>query len=92
MEGERIVAAAIWKDGLTFTMEAPARHHDIAHAMAEKFGIHDNTGTEQGFLTNAGEFVRRKPALIIAERAGQLRRRQDPGSYQGPELFSEDLW
>lgn len=93
----RIVAAAVWetspddvKKGLVFSIEAPARHHDIVQMMSRMGVVLDYTVT-QGFLTNTGEFVRRKPAKMIAEHAGQMKPRR-PGEYDGPELFSEDLW
>jgi hypothetical protein len=88
--GTKIVAAACSKDGVIFTIPAPARHHDIVHRM-HLLGIVQDYTLEQGFLTDTGRFVRRKPAMIIAEKAGQLIRSKE-GGYQGPELFSEDLW
>lgn len=88
----KIAAAAIMKRGMIFTLPPPARHHTILAVLNEEFDILQDGSTEQGFITDHGEFVRRKPALMIAQHAGQLKRSQEPGSYQGPELFSEDLW
>jgi hypothetical protein len=94
--GTKIVSAACWKtaenthDGLIFSLPAPARHHDVLHMMSRMGIVQDHTVT-QGFLTDTGQFMRRKPALILAEEAGQLIRPKE-GGYQGPELFSEDLW
>lgn len=87
---ERIVAAAVHRDGMTFTIPPPARHHTIVQMMLEKFGIPCDQSSEQGFLTDAGEFVRRKPAAVIARNAGQIpeEKRTDPQD----TLFSEDLW
>lgn len=87
----RIAAAAIMKDGEVYSLPPPARHHDVLRHMVT-LGLQQTSGDEQGFLTECGEFVRRKPALMIAEHAGQLNRKQGPGTYQGPELFSEDVW
>lgn len=42
---------------------------------------------EEGFLTDAGDFVDRREAMAIAREAGQLKRRTDR-----LELNSEDLW
>jgi hypothetical protein len=93
----KIVAAAVWKtapddvkEGLIFTLPAPARHHNILHMMS-KLGITQDHTVTQGFLTDTGDFVRRKPAMMIARAAGQMKPRE-PGQYDGEELFSEDLW
>lgn len=91
-EQEKIVAVAIFYEGEVYTLPAPARHYDVLRFMSDDFGIAEPGRGEQGFLTSEGDFVRRKPALMIAERAGQMKRKQGPGTYQGPELFSEDLW
>lgn len=87
----RIAAAAIMKGGQVYSLPPPARHHDVLRYMST-LGLRQEGNDEQGFLTECGEFVRRKPAMMIAEHAGQLKRKQGPGTYQGPELFSEDLW
>ena len=44
----------------------------------------------QGFLDEDGKFLNRKEAFTLATESGQIRRR--PGGYDGPELYSEDLW
>lgn len=41
----------------------------------------------QGFLTEDGSFIRRKPAAILALQTGQVKTLDAP-----PSLFSEDLW
>jgi len=46
----------------------------------------------QGFWTSHNRFVTRAEALPIAKAAGQFKRRNQPGDYDGPELFSENLW
>lgn len=79
-----IVAAAIERNGLVFSMPAPARHHHILHHMSKVEEI-DALDVEQGFLTSMGIFVRRRQARRIAWKSGQI-------STDGPELFSEDLW
>lgn len=87
-----IVAVAIHKNGLLFTKPAPARHHDVISEMACQ-GI-DAAGAEQGFLRSDGKFLTRIGALAYAYDNDQLLKRDEPGytGYQGPELFSEDLW
>lgn len=78
---------------------APGRHHHVLHAMHGQFkGERDRTLVShecevQGFLTDKGEFLNRRQALEHAKACGQsLVRNKNSGSYQGPELFSEDLW
>lgn len=53
-----IVAAACQIDGLTFSMPAPARHHDV---MGSMYAIGIKPGQEtQGFLDHRGIFLGRK--------------------------------
>ncbi len=86
----KVVAAAInFRDsGDIQSLPEPARHSDIiAHlaAIGHEWPI---TGT-QGFMLDDGTFVMRKPALHIAERAGQLINRPIAPAIG---LFSEDVW
>ena len=82
---ERIVAVAIWQDGMTCSVSRPARHHDVIRCMA-RAGIQIPIVGTQGFLTSHGRFVNRQQARNIAIAA-------DQGIRQiGDELFSEDLW
>lgn len=85
----RIVAAAV-RDGagVIHSLPAPARHHNVLQSMPDFRGRH---AAEQGFLTSNGEFADRITALRIAMAAGQVVGRT-PSGYNGPELFSEDLW
>lgn len=88
-EGMSIKAAAIYHDGMTYFMEAPKRHHDIIAGL-DKVGLayvaHQG---EQGFVTSDGTFVRRKPALRIADAAGQIIRGPTAPTHG---LFSEDIF
>lgn len=86
MSAVTIVAAACVKNGLTFTMPPPARHHHILQNMpvGEQWTVFPE---EQGFLTSEGKFVSRFQAAAIAIRARQILEPQ-----WGRELFSEDLW
>lgn len=81
-----IVAAACQVDGLTFSLPAPARHHDVLWSM-RSVGV---KGIEvQGFLDHRGVFVGRRAAMIVAHNWGQVSPDEfDPDG----ELFSEHLW
>lgn len=80
-----VVAAAIRKeDGRVFSSPAPDRHHDVIKLMGAEFDQRD----EQGFILSDGSWVRRKPALYIAIRSGQIKE----GKWPAHGLFSEDLW
>jgi hypothetical protein len=82
-----IVAAACQMDGLTFSMPAPARHHDVLQSM-HVAGIQCALA-DQGFLDHRGVFVGRKGAMIVAYQFGQLKE----GEFDdGGDLFSEHLW
>lgn len=87
MSERRIVAAALRKDGLIYTMPIPSRHHTIFYQVNKNQGdplVHP----EQGFLTDQGLFVDRESARNIAVKSRQL-----VGKGHHPrELFSEDLW
>lgn len=86
-EGTTIKAAALYLDGLTFSMPPPKRHHDIANALHDVIGdkVH---GATQGFLTSDGDFVRREPAWLIADSAGQFKAKP----IHPRQLFSEDIF
>ncbi len=90
-EGLRVVAAALLHEGVTYSLPPPARHFDVMRDTVKRLGLESMPYHEQGFLLSNGRFCRRKPAYIIAEKAGQLLPRQ-PGGYNGPELYSEDVW
>jgi len=87
-DGETIEAAAILHDGKLWTVPKPGRHHDV---MVQMFaaGIEKIRGETQGFITSAGRFVRREPAMRIAKQAGQILK--EP-TFQPRVLFSEDVW
>lgn len=84
----RIVAVAIQAYGLIFTLPAPARHHNVLHAM-DAAGLDAGAGgpDAQGFLTKKGDFLGRIGAGECAKRNGQIEKLQWP-----PYLYSEDLW
>ena len=85
------------KDLILF-VPAPGRHHNVLHSLhaqflegAERRGA-SYQGEVQGFLTDKGEFLDRRAALIHARECGQPLLRKHGEGYQGDELFSEDLW
>ena len=96
---ETIVAVAHQWMGLTFSLPAPARHHDVIHAMANAGLPHEARGLDaQGFLTNTGRWVTREEAAVVAEKAQQplrpieLRGSVADKAYPLRRLYSEDLW
>jgi len=82
MRHGKIIAAAIYQDGVIYSVPAPGRHHDVMVALRSL-----DRPYEQGFLTSTGLFVRRKLAALIAKEAGQI---TEPK--WGDQLYSEDLW
>lgn len=72
-----------------FFLPKPLRHHHILQTMNPLDLIE---GEEQGFMDSTGRFLTRLEAMKVAKDSGQFNRILDPKLYQGPELFSEDLW
>ena len=92
-----VVAAACKANDMIFV---GARHFDpIMHSQIQPLiEAHGETWWRtqthsQGFITNKGEYVTREEALAIARspEANQINRYR-PSSYEGGELFSEDLY
>lgn len=85
----RVVRAASRVDGRIWSIDPPGRHPDIIRRYIQETGEsympHGAPRACQGFLTDAGTFVDRFQAAIIAFEAGQIPALKD-------ELFSEDLW
>jgi hypothetical protein len=86
---ERIVAAAIFYNGVVYSVPAPGRHHDLIRIMKVQ-GLPDQLLDlrNQGFLTSMGRFVDRYEAAKIARAAGQIIREPTPPDM----LTSEDVW
>ena len=82
----RIVAAAVKCNGLTISLPAPARHYQILAKMPARMATAVKP-SEQGFLTDGGDFIGREDAKTVAREAGQLLKEAPQR-----ELFSEDLW
>lgn len=86
----RIVAAACrLPSGAIVSFPPPARHHTVLHALAaDGFKAIGISGKNQGFVTDAGEYVTREQACSIARAAGQIIEKTGPAD----QLFSEDVW
>lgn len=84
----KIVAVAVKVGGTISSLPPPNRHHNILHTLPPR----DNVPFYEGFLDDQGAFLDRRSAFQLASANGQLNRRPGPQFYQGPELFSEDLW
>jgi hypothetical protein len=89
--GERVEVAALrTREGAIYSLPRPARHHDVIGDMRRQ-GVSSDTvcASEQGFLSTGGTWLRRPPAMRLAELAGQVK----PGeTIHKRDLFSEDLW
>ena len=83
----RIVMAAVAWEGKVYAIPAPARHHTVLWRMdAHLPDLPNGFGHDQGFITDAGDYVRRSEAWWLAAAAGQIERGEPR------DLFSEDLW
>ena len=85
---ERIVAAAIQYEGVTFSLPRPARHAQVMHSLDLLMTVEQMASACQGFLTSDGRFVNRVQARQIAFVAGQKPKTTGNSTH----LFSEDLW
>jgi hypothetical protein len=92
--GERpaIVAAAIRFRGVTYSVQAPGRHHDCIRLAAEATGAEyiDCREDDQGFVDSTGRYLRRAPALRVALESGQATK--ECLGFRLGKLFSEDVW
>lgn len=88
-----IVAVALkLPDGRIVSAREPARHDKvIAMLAASRESAEVIANSEQGFVDDHGRFLNRLDALTLARSTGQMKPRQ-AGQYDGPELYSEDLW
>lgn len=82
----KITHVAIMLNGITYSLPAPNRHHHVIRLIRDT-GIKKQVRGNQGFLTEDGAFIERKPAAILALETGQVTQLDAP-----PSLFSEDLW
>ncbi len=84
----KITHVAIKCDIGTFSLPSPNRHHNVLHQFLPFY----EEDVSEGFLCEDGLFYTRTEAMKIAEESGQLNRLVGDQYYQGPCLFSEDLW
>jgi hypothetical protein len=82
-----ITHVAIAYKGKIHSLPAPNRHHHVIRMIGGMGGPH-----EEGFLDSDGRFFGRIAAMELVKDNGQLKRRPGANHYQGPELYSEDLW
>lgn len=90
-----VVAAAIQCGELILSIPAPARHNHVLVAAEDSGASYSaESGPQtQGFLLSDGTFANRATAYKIARASGQpWLRREGAQYYQGPDLFSEDVW
>ncbi len=88
-----ITHVAIKQGEKVFSLPKPNRHHHILHSGMMGERTYDDEEKEiQGFVDDQGNFLTREEAFKIATESGQINRRKDLGTYDGPLLFSEDLW
>lgn len=90
----RIKAAAIkTQEGEVWWAPAPARHHNVMWLMRDfGFSIGRISHSEEGFITDADEFVSRTDAMVIAKAANQLVAEHYEVSQHYVELYSEWVW
>jgi hypothetical protein len=98
-----IVSAALKSPtGLIYSVPKPGRHHTVILKMKE-VGLprSESANSEQGFLTDTGEFMTREQAAAhVLEVKQIILNRGSNGIIDGerdtlnwpPSLFSEDLW
>lgn len=90
---EPIIGVAIRRpsDGMYWYAHKPYRHNAVIHGLVQNGVVNPVPADwEQGFVTSRLRFVTRLEAMEIAKATKQFKRK--PGGYNGPELYSEDLW
>lgn len=90
-EFERIKCAAIRSDGFVYTgpdFEGRTEQRGVSHwAIAQAHPSQHLLPKEQGFVTTAGRFVKRREGAYVATTSGQIKCLH----YQPDQLFSEDF-
>ncbi len=87
-----IVGVAIKNAGKVWSLPKPNRHHNVIRHIVEVTGNGIKCSDVHGFITDDGVFLNRCEAMVLARVNGQLNRRPGAQFYQGPDLYSEDLW
>lgn len=88
VDSKMITHVAIKYNGKIYSLPKPNRHHHVIRMIPGGIAGPDI----QGFLTDKGVFLDRYDAYNYAVLHGQLKRDEGKMSYQGNQLFSEDLW
>jgi hypothetical protein len=90
----RIKAAAIrTEENEVWSVPAPGRHHNVIWLMRDMgISVGRISHSEEGFVTDADEFVSRADALDIARAAGQLVEEHKDLAERLGELYSEFVW
>ena len=83
----KITGVAVIYAGRLYTLPAPNRHHHVLRSIGGISGPHT-----EGFVLDDGSFLGRVRSMQLAQVNGQFKRREGEQHYQGPELYSEDLW
>jgi len=86
-----IIGVAIMSNDLLYQLLAPNRHHNLIHQLSLTHASETKPVIE-GFVDADNNFLTRTQAYVRAGQTGQLKRLAGPEFYQGPELFSEDIW
>lgn len=87
-QARTIVGVAVQYAGKTYTLPRHNRPHDVIRSIPGGVKGPDT----QGFVLDDGTFLGRRGAMQLALDNGQIKRRPGKENYQGPELYSEDLW
>lgn len=87
MRQPKIIGVAVEYEGRIYSLLKPFRHHHVIREIGGIYGPH-----VEGFVTSDEHFLTRTEAMQLAKDNGQLNRRAGAQHYQGPELYSEDLW
>jgi hypothetical protein len=64
----------------------------IANEEAYRLEFDYETGWEQGFIDQFGNFYNRQEAWVVAEANGQIKRRVGGDTANGGTLYSENLY
>ena len=88
----KITHVAVKAKGVVHSLPTPNRHANVLRMMKEDSN-RDYGNEVQGFVDEAGNFLNRRDAYELAVSTGQIDRSgHPPNSYNGNELYSEDLW
>lgn len=87
-----ILGVAVVYAGVCYRLPAPNRHHNVLQEIVNLKGSRLIEPNEEGFYSACSTFLTRGFAMEVALACDQVNRRVGAQYYQGPELFSEDLW